>query len=138
MQNIVRFLERNELELRLSFYLIIINIGWIYLMIIFFSQSNFYNAYNYSLWIPSVIFIIYLIIKKINSGEFLLFAPVRLMFFYFLFQSLVLNMVTTSRSFILNRQKYNELGTFIIETYDEDNNKETTTFIEKIYKKLFK
>jgi len=138
MQKVIRFLEKNELEIRISFYLIIINTGWIYFIVELFSGSNFNdNVFNYSLWIPSVIFVIYLIIKKFNSGEFLFFVPVRFALFYVFFHSLLFNIAYLSHNMILNRQKYNELETFIVYTFD-DNEERTITFVEKIYNKIFK
>lgn len=138
MLRILNFIEKNELEIRLSFYLIVINIGWIYFIINLFSKSNFSDdVSNYSFWIPSIAFIIYLVFKKFNSSEFLLFPPIRFLFFYILFQALIGNVIFLGNGMILNRQKYNELDEFIIVTHDEEK-KHKETFIEKIYKKLFK
>lgn len=138
MQKIVNFIRRNELEIRLSFYLIVINIVWIVFVVHLFSQSNFSDDIgNFSLWIPSIFFCIYIIIKSIKSSEFLLFPPIRFFCFYFLFQALLFDASFLINYAILNRQKYDNLDEFIIETYDES--KETkTTFFEKIFNKLFK
>ncbi|ALR32319.1 hypothetical protein ATE47_18130 [Chryseobacterium sp. IHB B 17019] len=138
MQKIVNFIEKNELEIRLSFYLIVINIVWINFVVYLFSQSNLpNNVGNYSLWIPSIFFIIYIIIKSIKSSEFLLFPPIRFFCFYFLFQTLLFDASFSRNYAILNRQKYDNLDKFIIETYN-DSKEIKVTLLEKIFNKLFK
>ncbi|KPH12031.1 hypothetical protein AMQ68_22100 [Chryseobacterium sp. ERMR1:04] len=138
MQKVVNFIERNELEIRLSFYLIVVNIIWMPFIVYLFSQSNFSDHVgNYFLWIPSIFFVIYIIVKKVKSSEFLLFPPIRFICFYFLFQALLFDASFSINNAILNRQKYDNLDEFITETNDEEI-EEKETLVERIYKKIFK
>lgn len=138
MQKIVNFIERNSFIIRLSFYLVIINFVWIVFVIKLFSGSNFSDSiYNYSLWIPSIIFVLYIIIKKFNSSEFLLFPVLKFGCFYLMFNALFATFFFFNGNAILNRQKYDNLDEFIIENYDDEES-DKITLIEKFYKKIFK
>ncbi len=87
--------------------------------------------------LPTFIAIIYLILKKVNSSEFLLFLPLRFLIINFALHILILNLTTNTFVSILNRQKYIDLEGFLIETYQDQFLESKVTFIEKIYNKLF-
>jgi hypothetical protein len=138
MQKVLHYIEKNNLEIKLSFYSIIAVSGFLILMQTLFPDNYISGQISFYFSLITVSFcVIYIIFKKFNSPEFFLFPPVKFVFFYFLFQILVFNLSFTGHAVILNRQKYNELDDFIIETYDGDKVVKET-LIEKIYKKLFK
>lgn len=138
MQKILYYIEKNNLEIKLSFYSIIAVTGFLILVQTLFPDNYISGRISYYFSLIAVSFcLIYLIFKKFNSPEFFLFPPTKFLFFYFFFHVLVINLSFTGNIAILNRQKYYELDEFIIETYD-DERVIKETLIEKIYKKLFK
>ncbi|MCD9618939.1 hypothetical protein [Chryseobacterium gleum] len=136
MQKVATFIDKNGLEIRLSVYLLAAVTLWAFLMLMLpLGISVFEKANLYFLYFAGALCIIYIAVKK--SQSFIFFTPIRFMFFYFLFKILIMNVGLGLNTAILNRQKYEMLDEFIIETYDEKKDVKVT-FFEKIFNKLFK
>lgn len=136
MLKVAGFIERNSLDIKVALYLIITVIIWSLLTLILPLWGSLLDKVNlYFLYFSGALCIIYLCVKKPDS--FVYFTPIRFIFFYFLFRILIMNIGFFSNVAILNRQKYDNIDEFIIETCVEDKEKKIT-FIEKVYRILFK
>ncbi|MDR2206677.1 MAG: hypothetical protein LBE36_11060 [Flavobacteriaceae bacterium] len=138
-QKIEKFIERNNLEIKLCFYLFIGQTIWAILFGTFFWKSRLYEPITFTfLYIAGLGFIIYILIKKFGFLN-IIGVPVRFVFFY-IFLLTIINMGISYGigQTILNRQKYENLDEFIIETNDETERNYKETFIERWYKKWFK
>ncbi|QQV02205.1 hypothetical protein [Chryseobacterium sp. FDAARGOS 1104] len=138
MLKIINFLKKNKTELILCFLLFAINSLWYLVISVFFVETYYSeNTFNYLMLLPTCSAVVYLILKKFNSSEFLLFPPLRFLVINFTLHILIFNLTTNTFVSILNRQKYVNLEGFLIETYEDQSAKSKITFLEKIYNKLF-
>jgi len=137
MKKILDFVERNSLEIKLSFYLMFLVFGWSFLIGLLFSHSENLQTVNlYFFYFACCCSIVYLLIKKRNSSKFLLFIPVRFVFFYFFFQ--IIFFFGSGNNAVLNRQKYDDIDEFIITQYEVESIGCPISLVTNFLKKLFK